>query len=171
MEIRTAQSTRRALTRLAMVISVCVSNVWAAQNPANRGTIEVTVVVRNPEGAISYIPAARVRLSGPTVEEGTTDTQGKYKSKVVAAGKYELQATFPGFDATRSLVLTAGETQKIELELKPTEVRDSVTVMANDQEKPQPAPSGTIHEETLRDAPNADQRFESTLPLDRKSVV
>ena len=137
--------------------SVCVSNVWAAQNPPNRGTIEVTVVVRNPEGAVSYIPAARVRFNGPTVEEGTTDTQGKHTFKV-AAGKYELQATFPGFDATRSLVLTAGETQKIELELKPTEVRDSVTVTANDQEKPQlqPASSSTIHEETLRDAPNAD---------------
>jgi len=165
MDIRKAQSTRRALTRLAVLVSVCVSNVWATQNPANRGTIEVTVVVRNSQGARSYIPAAQVRLTGPTVEAGTTDTQGKYTFNVVAAGKYEVQATFPGFDATRSLVLIAGETERIELELKPTEVQDSVTVTANDQEKPQPAPSGTIHQETLRDAPNADQRFESVLPL------
>ena len=71
MDIRKAQSTRRALTRLAMVISVCVSNVWATQNPADRGTIEVTVVVRNSQGAHSYIPAAQVRLTGPTVEAGT----------------------------------------------------------------------------------------------------
>ena len=165
MDIRKAQSTRRALTRLAVLVSVCVSNVWATQNPANRGTIEVIVVVRNSQGARSYIPAAQVRLTGPTVEAGTTDTQGKYTFNVVAAGKYEVQAIFPGFDATRSLVLIAGETERIELELKPTEVQDSVTVTANDQEKPQPAPSGTIHQETLRDAPNADQRFESVLPL------
>jgi Carboxypeptidase regulatory-like domain len=165
MEIRTAQKIRRTLSRLALVISVSVSNAWGAQSPANSGTIEVTVVVRNSEGARSYIPAARVQLSGPTREEGTTDTQGKYTFKAVGVGKYEIQATFPGFDATRSLALTAGETEKIELELKPTEVQDSVTVTANDQEKPQPAPSGTIHQETLRDAPNADQRFESVLPL------
>src|SRR5262249_18199591 len=109
--------------------------------------------------------AAHVRLTGPSVEEGMTDTQGRYIFKVVAAGKYEVQATLPGFVATRSLVLAEGETERIELELKPTEVRDSVTVSANDQEKPQPASSGTIHEETLRDAPNADQRFEGVLPL------
>jgi hypothetical protein len=165
MQYRTAKSTRRAFTRFAVILSVCVSNVWAAQNQASSGTIEVTVVVRNSEGALSYIPAARVRLSGPTIEEGTTDTQGKYTFKVVTAGKYEVHATFPGFDATHSLVLTGGDTEKIELELKPTEVRDSVTVTANDQEKPQPASSSTIHEGTLRDAPNADQRFESLLPL------
>jgi carboxypeptidase family protein len=165
MQYRMAKSKRRGFISLAVILSVCVSNVRAAQNQASCGTIEVTVVVRNSEGALSYIPAARVRLNGPAVEEGSTDSEGKYTFKVVTAGNYEVQATFPGFDATRSLVLTAGKTQKIELELKPTEVRDSVTVTANDQEKPQPASSSTIHEETLRDAPNADQRFESVLPL------
>src|SRR5262245_6788925 len=165
MEIRKTHSTGRALTRLALVMSVCVSNAWGTQSPTNRGTIEVTVVVKDSQGALSYIPAAQVRLSGPTVEEGTTDTQGKYTFKGMAAGKYEVQATFSGFDGTRSLVLTAGETEKIELELKPTEVQDSVTVTANTQEKPQPASTSTIHEETLRDAPNANERFESVLPL------
>lgn len=165
MEIRTAQKTRRALTRLALVISVSVSNAWGTQRQANSGTIEVTVVVRDSGSALSFIPGARVRLAGPAVEEGTTDGQGRYTFKAVAPGKYEIQATLLGFGATRNLVLTAGETETIELELKPTEVQDSVTVTANTQEKPQPASTSTIHEETLRDAPNADQRFESTLPL------
>ena len=165
MKIRTVQKTRRALSRLALVISACISNAWGTQNLANSGTIEVTVVVRDSEGALSFIPAARVQLTGSTVEEGTTDAQGTYRFKVVAAGKYEIRATFPGFDARRNLLLTEGETEKIELELKPTEVQDSVTVTANNQDKPQPASTSTIHEETLRDAPNADQRFESTLPL------
>src|SRR5262250_3282286 len=165
MEIRTTQKTRRAFSRLALVISVCVSNAWGTESPGSRGTIEVTVVVRDSEGERSFIAAARVRLTGPTVEEGTTDGQGRYTFKAVAPGKHEVEATFPGFAATRCLVLTAGETEKIELELKPTEVQDSVTVTANDQEKPQPASSSTIHEESLRDAPNVDERFESTLPL------
>src|SRR5262249_1732028 len=140
-------------------------NVWATQNPANRGTIEVTVVVKDSQGALSFIPAAQVRLTGSTVEEGTTDGKGRYTFKAVAPGKYEVQATFPGFGGTRSLLLTAGETHKIELELKPTEVQDSVTVTANGQEKPQPASTSTIHEETLRAAPNPEERFETLLPL------
>ena len=165
MEARTAQITRRALTRLALVISVSVSNAWGTQSPAKSGAIEVTVVVRDSEGTPSYIPATRVLISGPTVEEGTTDGQGKYTFKAVAAGKYEVRAISAGFDAARNLVLTAGETKKIELELNPTEVQDSVTVTANGQEKTQPASTTTIHEETLRDAPNANERFESVLPL------
>jgi len=165
MEFCTAQKTRRAFTRLALVISVCVSNAWGTQSQANSGTIEVTVVVRDSAGALSFIPAAQVRLAGPTVEEGMTDAQGRYTFTAVGPGKYDIQATFPGFGATRRVVLTTGATEKIELELKPTEVQDSVTVTANDQEKPQPASSSTIHEGTLRDAPNADERFESSLPL------
>jgi hypothetical protein len=165
MEIRTAQSKRRALTGLAVLISVCVSNLCAAQRPANRASIEVTVVVSNTEGTFSYIPSARVRLNGPTVAEGTTDAQGKFTFKLLPGGKYEVQATSPGFGGTRYVVLTAGQTERIELELKPTQVQDSVTVTANGEEKPQPASTSTIHEETLRDAPNANDRFEGVLPL------
>src|SRR5262249_20767900 len=93
------------------------------------------------------------------------DAQGRYTFTAVTPGKYEVQASSPGFEATSSLVLRAGRTEVIELELKPTEVKNSVTVTANDQEKQQPAPSSTINEETLRDAPTINERFESVLPL------
>ena len=63
MEIRKTHSTWRVLASLALTVFVCVSNLWATQNPVNRGTIEVTVVVKNSEGALSYIPAAKVRLT------------------------------------------------------------------------------------------------------------
>jgi len=144
---------------------MCVSSAWGAQGRGDCGSIEVTVVVRDSGGTLSVIPSALVRLTGSTAAEGETDAQGRYTFTAVTPGKYEVQASSPGFEATSSLVLRAGRTEVIELELKPTEVKNSVTVTASDQEKQQPAASSTINEETLRDAPNINERFESVLPL------
>jgi len=51
------------------------------------------------------------------------------------------------------------------LSTKTHEVTTSVVVTPETAETKDPAPSETISEETLRDAPNVNQRFESSLPL------
>src|SRR5439155_1620314 len=54
---------------------------------------------------------------------------------------------------------------RAELHLKPAEVKSSVTVTAGAPETKDPAPSETVSEKTLREAPNVNERFESSLPL------
>src|SRR6201999_2880813 len=51
------------------------------------------------------------------------------------------------------------------LELKPAEVTVSVVVKADQRERNDPAPSETVSDTTLRDAPSIDERFETLLPL------
>lgn len=54
---------------------------------------------------------------------------------------------------------------RVPLELKPIEVTNSVVVKSDQAENKDAAPSATISEQTLRDAPNVNERFESSLPL------
>lgn len=61
--------------------------------------------------------------------------------------------------------MEAGQAETIELELKAIEVKSSVTVTASEEDSKQPAPSASVDERTLRDAPNATDRFENALPL------
>jgi len=80
-------------------------------------------------------------------------------------GSYVIGASSSGFEVEQQIVVEAGKTEMIELELKPTEVKSSVTVTASAQDTQQASPTAAVNEETLRDAPNINERFESALPL------
>jgi hypothetical protein len=127
--------------------------------------VEVKVVVKDSAGAVSSVALVKVRLEGPTVAEGETDENGKCPFSNVRPGKYVIEVSSPGFEGSRSAFVKPGETLEIELELSPAEIKSSVTVTADAAEGKQASPSATIDDKVLEAAPNANERFESALPL------
>ena len=74
-------------------------------------------------------------------------------------------ASFPGLQAEEEITIAAGVALKIELELKPVSVQTSVTVSETSSDAAAPVATETITQKTIDDAPNANERFESLLPL------
>ncbi len=99
------------------------------------------------------------------VLETETDENGNYTFAAVASGTYRIEAFLSGLEAARTISVEAGKIVRAELQLKPGDVKSSVTVTATAPETKDPAASETISEKTLREAPNANERFESALPL------
>jgi hypothetical protein len=104
-------------------------------------------------------------VEGPTVVERETDENGRCSFSNVRPGNYVIEVSSPGFEGSRSVVVNAGKTLELDLELKPAEVKSSITVAADAAEDKQASPSATVDEKALETAPNANERFESTLPL------
>src|SRR5208283_1000741 len=73
-------------------------------------------------------------------------------------------AASPGLKVVQTIRVESPEV-RVSLELKPIEVTNSVVVKSDQAENKDAAPSATISEQTLRDAPSVDERFESSLPL------
>jgi len=154
-----------AFKKIALVLlAVCFGSVAKSQ-PSNPETVTVqgTVFVRDSAGKQSVVPGATVRLTGSTSAETRTDQNGEYEIEEVPSGTYTIEAETTGFDAVEAIRVDANEL-RLDLELKPLEVRTSVVVTA-DQASKRPAPSETISDKTLREAPNVNERFEGSLPL------
>jgi outer membrane receptor for ferrienterochelin and colicin len=134
------------------------------QTPAATGRVEGTVFVR-ASSAHTFAAGATVRLSGPVVLETETDENGNYTFAEVASGTYRIEVSLSGLEAAGTIRVEGGKIVRAELQLKPADVKSSVTVTATAPETKDPAPSETISEKTLRDAPNVNERFESSLPL------
>src|SRR5438309_321911 len=134
------------------------------QTPAATGRVEGAVFVGVSSGH-AFAAGATVRLSGPVILETETDENGNYTFAAVASGTYRIEAFLSGLEAARTISVEAGKIVRAELQLKPADVKSSVTVTATGPETKDPAPSETISEKTLREAPNANERFENALPL------
>ena len=76
------------------------------------------------------VPGATVRLTGSTSAETRTDQNGEYEIEEVPSGTYTIEAETTGFDAVETIRVDANEL-RLDLELKPTEVRTSVVVTAD----------------------------------------
>ena len=134
------------------------------QTPAATGRVEGAVFVGVSSGH-AFAAGATVRLSGPVVLETETDENGNYTFAAVASGSYRIEAFLSGLETARTISVEAGKIVRAELQLKPADVKSSVTVSASATETKDSAPSETISEKTLREAPNANERFENALPL------
>src|SRR5215475_10286206 len=154
----------KATMRLALATCFCISTAFGSQAQDEKGSVEGIVVVKDPAGNSSSVASVKVQLEGAASFETTTDKSGKYVFSGVLAGSYVLHASTPGFEGEQLITVEAGKAQTIDLELQPTEVKSSVTVTASEPDK-QSSASDTVGSQTLRDAPNVNERFESALPL------
>jgi Carboxypeptidase regulatory-like domain len=150
---------------VSLSVFLFAMHLLAGQTPDTMGQIQGTAFVSDSTGQ-SYIANAKVTLKGPTIIETETDEAGKFEFRSLRPGTYTIEVTTPGLLATQIVTAELGKVAQISLELKPTEVQESVTVMAtaNDGPAPSPSPSGTITSSTLQNAPNMDDRTESVLP-------
>lgn len=145
---------------------ICLFASAARGNQANTASakVEGSVFVRDSAGNQSFVAGAIVKFSGPATFETESDENGNYVIAAVPLGTYTVEVDFPGLKTTREVPIEASEVS-VPLELVPAEVTTSVEVKANQPETKTPAPSETISEKTLREAPNVNERFESSLPL------
>jgi hypothetical protein len=151
---------------LAALIAMCLLLPLSArgQSVVRPATVEGTVLVVDSTGP-SILPGATVVLKGSTSLEIETDADGKYSFSDVAPGEYTIQADFPGMHAEQTVAVAPGTDVKLPLELKLVEVTTSVTVTGSSNEAVLSTSSVTITEKIIADAPNANERFESLLPL------
>jgi hypothetical protein len=156
---------RRMTIRMVTLSCLCAEIAVGTQVHDAQGKIEGVVVVRDSQGILSSVRFAKVSLSGPAISQTESDENGRYTFANVRPGKYVIKASSAGFEAGLTVTVEADQTRVVDLELKPLEIKDSVTVTAEEPESKQPAPSTSVDERTLRDAPNATDRFENALPL------
>jgi len=154
---------RRVFIAFVAACSLTSPGVFG-QTPAATGRVEGAVFVGVSSGH-AFAAGATVRLSGPVVLETETDEDGNYTFAAVASGTYRIEAFLSSLEAAQTISVEAGKIVRAELQLEPADVKSSVTVTATASETKDPAPSETISEKTLRDAPNVNERFESSLPL------
>jgi len=166
-----AQSRRRlqgkgpgAIGIVLFFLACFASTVSANQTDKPSATISGSVFVRDSDGNRSLVTGATVRLTGPATLEVETDQNGEYVIRAVSYGVYTVEVSSTGLKTVQTVRVKAKETH-LDVELKPAEVTSSVTVTANPAETKGTAPSETISDKTLRDAPNVNERFESLLPL------
>jgi outer membrane receptor for ferrienterochelin and colicin len=160
----------RALSAIKVFVCFIVactlaSTGFSRQNVDNAGRVTGVVFVRDSSGGRSFVGGATVKLSGPVVLETQTDEKGNYAFPPVAPGTYRIEVLFSGLQAAQTITVQHDKGVLTELPLKPAEVKSSVTVSASATETRDSAPSETISEKTLRNAPNVNERFESSLPL------
>ncbi len=158
---------RDAIFLLAILIVMYLIfplRVWG-QASAKQGTIEGTVFV-SESGTPSMVPGAKVVLKGATTRETESDAEGKYSFSAVNAGAYTIEADFPGMHAEQAVTMGSGAHLNVGVELKLAAVATSVTVTSGSPNEMETSTTNvTISEKTVEDAPNANERFESLLPL------
>jgi hypothetical protein len=148
-----------------LCVTCCfVPGTLGSQANTPSAKIEGTVFVRDSAGNQTFVSGATVRLDGPATLEAETDANGKYVVAAVPFGTYTVEVALPGLKALRTIQVEGSEV-RLPLELRPMEVTTSVVVTPDPAETKDPAPSETISEKTLRDAPNVNEHFESLLPL------
>ena len=164
---RRRSATRRPVTLVLFplfVICLFALASWGNQPNTASSKVEGTVFVQDAAGNQSFVAGASVKFSGPATFETESDENGKYVIAAVPSGTYSVEAIFPGLKALREVYVEGSEVH-VSLELKPSEVAASVEVKADQADTKDPAPSETISDKTLRNAPNVNERFESSLPL------
>ena len=152
---------------LFLLFAICLSAIasWGKQlNTTTTAKVEGTVFIQDSRGNQSFVAGASVKLSGPATFETESDENGKYVIAAAPLGTYTIEAVSPGLKAVQAVQVEAREV-RVPLELRPVELTSSVVVTPDQAEAKSPAPSETISDKTLRDAPNVNERFESSLPL------
>jgi hypothetical protein len=130
-----------------------------AQTSDKAGVIKGQVVVVDSTGS-SDVPGALITIDGPEHFTAKADSMGKYSFPSVEPGTYTIEATAPGLDSQQSVNVTSGDVAEVTLTLQIAKTTTDVTVTANSATSAQ-----TIDQKTIDNAPNANERFETLLPL------
>ena len=136
----------------------------ATDNDRAAGRLDGSVFVWD-HGHQSYTAGAKVLASGPVTIETETNTDGKYVFVGLPPGNYTIEANYSGLEAARTISVEGNQIVHVELQLRPPQVTSSVTVTTNSADGKTPAPTETINERTIRDAPNWNEQFDALLPL------
>ena len=125
-----AARVRRAIL-LALVVPWFAPSILANDGGNAAGKLEGAAFVGDPDHR-SYVAGAKVVATGPVTLETETNADGKYAFAAVPAGSYTVKANFPGLEAKQAVLVEAGRLVQAELQLRPEQAKESVTVRASD---------------------------------------
>ncbi len=135
-----------------------------AQAATNPGSIKGKVMVMDSTGS-SYVPGAEIVLNGPANLHTESDETGQYAFSSIVPGTYTIQATAPGLEAQQLITVNPGEALEISLQLQLSKTTTDVTVTGNSASADITTATQTVEQKMIDDAPNADEKFETLLPL------
>ena len=155
------------LTLLGMCL---VLSAAVAQSAPATGSVQGTVFVVDSEGR-SYVPGAKVVLKGETTfSTAEADAEGKFSFTGLQPGTYTIEASQVGLRGEQTITVEGGAVVQVAMELKVPEVKTEVSVTSSSPtvESPSdttPSAGGTITQRMVNNAPNADEQFQSLLPM------
>src|ERR1700746_3307723 len=153
---------------MALVLGLIGACAFAQGGGQPNGAVQGLVFIADADGGRSVVPATKITLDGPAHIEVQSDKEGKFACSTVPAGSYTITANTPGMAATQGVVVTAGAVSQVQLEMKLEAVTESTTVTAATNSvdtRSEPSGANTIGESVVHNMPNADEHFQSLLPL------
>src|ERR1700746_394237 len=136
---------------MALVLGLIGAGAFAQGTGQPSGAVQGQVFITDADGGRSVVAATKITLDGPTHLEALSDNEGRFAISAVPTGSYTIAAKTPGMTATQGVVVTA---------------RTSVTATTDSVDtKTEPSGTNTIAESAVHNMPNADEHFQSLLPL------
>src|SRR5258708_3949732 len=166
-------STIRVLALLsAMTFPLCwpprMGAVEEVVKDVKNSAIEGTVYTVDSDGNRFEVPAALVRLSGPSFSQETvTNSQGRYSFLAVATNTYQIDAMAPGLTGSNTVTFVSGTAVDVPVELRVEALKESVTVTASSKPpvSTNSSEQSVINKSTVLNAPNKQDRVDALLPL------
>jgi hypothetical protein len=153
---------------IALALGLIGACAFAQGGGQPNGAVQGLVFITDADGGRSVVPVTKITLDGPAHIEVQSDSEGKFAFSIVPAGSYTITANTPGMAATQSVVVTAGAVLQVQLQMKLEAVTESTTVTASANSvdtKHELSGTNTIAESAVHNMPNADEHFQSLLPL------
>jgi TonB dependent receptor len=153
---------------IALALGLIGACAFAQGAGQPNGAVQGLVFITDADGGRSVVPATKITLDGPAHIEVQSDNEGKFAFSTVPAGSYTIASNTPGMAATKGVVVTAGAVSQVQLQTKLEAVTESTTVTASTNSvdtRNEPSGTTTIGESAVHNMPNADEHFQSLLPL------
>lgn len=123
---------RRMLAASALAAAVSATAIGSESGSAAREAAgpacAVEIVLRDPSGAV--VPGAWLQVSGPLDQQGKTDEEGRFCLDAGREGAYVVLVEKTGFEKAAMQFRISGQAERLEMELKPAAVRQSIDVVA-----------------------------------------
>ena len=135
--------------------------------PSNTGAVQGTVFVADQDGGRSFIPGAKVSLTGALFSQQTiSDESGRYRFAEVPPDTYQLEVVSPALHGSSRVQSVAGKVLDIPVELSAEAVHESVTVTSSvASDLMEPSDQSVLDRATVLNAPNKEERIDALLPL------
>jgi Carboxypeptidase regulatory-like domain len=154
-------------TRVLLLATVSVMGSHPVLAETRTGDIRGTVFTVGSDGVESLVSGASVTLKSSSFSTQTTsDEKGSYNFAELSPGSYDVDVKAQGLAGSSSVVVVAGKTLDLAIQIKPETLKQSTTVTAEQPQLPtEPSDETQIARSMVVNAPNKYDRFDSLLPL------
>jgi hypothetical protein len=176
-------SLKEVFSRPLTLILLVLLTVWTANAQAEAGAAALEGTVKDSIGAL--VPGAGVSVKN--IDTGLernvlSNSNGIFNAPVLPVGRYTVSVKANGFaEARREVILSVGETTRIEIELQPIGASAEVVVLSEGEliDAESPSTSSSISQKSIENLPIRGRNFPEFVQLvpgviqegDRKGLV